>query len=256
MPREIEGRCTTLSKEKKVLLVTGASSDVGSALIADISHRYDAIWAHYCSSPGKIEEMQISHGWKILPVKANFSSEESTAGMIRQIMESGRIPDHIVHLSALKTVNKKFPKFTWKDYQNGIDTSLRSIVMIAEAFLPQMAKQHYGRIVFMLTSYLLGVPPKFQSPYITVKYAQYGLMKNLAAEYADKGITVNAVSPDMIETKFLADIPELVIEQNAVRSPLKRNLGTGDVIPAFRYLLSDEAEAVTGQNLGVTGGGR
>lgn len=243
-----------MSMEKKILLVTGASSDVGSALIADVAQGYDFVWAHYCNSSGRIESLQEQYKEKILPIRADFSSEVSTAEMIRRIGETGKYPDHIVHLSAPKTINKKFHKFTWKEYQGGIDTSLRSIVMIAEAFFPQMAKQHYGRVVFMLTSYLLGVPPKFQSPYITVKYALYGLMRNLAAEYADKGITVNAVSPDMIETRFLSDIPDLIIEQNAARSPLKRNLNVGDVIPAFRYLLSDEAEAVTGQNLGITGG--
>lgn len=232
----------------------GASSDVGSALIADIADQYDTVWAHYCSSAEKVEKLRKQFGEKIRPVKADFSSEDSTEEMIRTILESDIRPDHLVHLSAPRTVNKKFPKFTWKEYQDGIDTSLRSIVMAAQAFLPYMAKQHYGRVVFMLTSYLLGVPPKFQSPYITVKYAQYGLMRNLAAEYAGQGVTVNAVSPDMIETRFLGNIPELIIEQNAAKSPLKRNLNVGDVIPAFRYLLSDEAEAVIGQNLGVTGG--
>jgi 3-oxoacyl-[acyl-carrier protein] reductase len=79
-------------------------------------------------------------------------------------------------------------------------------------------------------------------------------MRNLAAEYADRGITVNGVSPDMVETKFLDDIPDLVIKQNAEKSPLKRNLTPKDVIPAIKYLLSDEAEAVTGTNMGITGG--
>ena len=108
----------------------------------------------------------------------------------------------------------------------------------------------------MLTSYTLGgVPPRFQSPYITVKYALYGLMRTLASEYASKGITVNGVSPDMMETRFLSEIPRLVIEKHAADSPLGRNITVQDVAPAIAYLLSDQAQAVTGQNLGITGGG-
>ena len=84
--------------------------------------------------------------------------------------------------------------------------------MILQAFIPKMSKQNYGKIVFMLSAYLLGIPPKFQSPYITVKYALLGLMRNLASEYAAKGIMVNAVSPDMMETKFLSELPELIKE--------------------------------------------
>lgn len=72
----------------------------------------------------------------------------------------------------------------------------------ADGRIPNMAKKKYGRIVFMLTSCTINNPPKYQSSYVTVKYALLGLMKALAVEYADRGITVNGVSPDMMETKF------------------------------------------------------
>lgn len=243
-------------KEHKVLLVTGASSDVGRALIRRVAPEYDLIWAHYCHSGDAVAELHRELGEKLVPLQADFLDENSTVEMIRHITASGQLPDHVVHLPALKTFNERFHKCSWQDYQTGIDASLRSIVLLMQAFIPGMVGQRYGRVVFMLSAYLLGVPPRYQSPYITVKYALYGLMRNLAAEYADKGITVNAVSPDMIETRFLERIPKPAIRQNASRSPLGRNLTPADVVPAFAYLLSDAAEAVTGQNLGVTGGGR
>lgn len=127
--------------------------------------------------------------------------------------------------------------------------------MILQAFIPKMSKQNYGKIVFMLSAYLLGIPPKFQSPYITVKYALLGLMRNLASEYAAKGIMVNAVSPDMMETKFLSELPELIKEQSAKNNPLGRNIFVDEVVPTIEYLLSPGSDVVTGQNIGVTGGG-
>lgn len=243
-------------KDKKVLLVTGASSDVGCALIRRVANNYETIWAHYCGTLRPLEDLRKELGDKVVPIQANFLDEASTHAMIDSIVVSGQTPDHVVHLSAPKTFNERFHKCHWEDYQKDIDASLRSIVLMLQTFLPVMAKRRYGRIVFMLTAYLIGVPPKYQSPYITVKYALYGLMRNLAAEYADKGVTLNAVSPDMIETRFLENIPELVVRQNAERSPIKRNLTVSDVVPAFAYFLSDEAEAVTGQNFGITGGSR
>lgn len=238
----------------KVLLMTGASSDMGSALIRRIGKNYKCIWAHYFRSKSVLEELRDT-GVRIIPIQADFMDIKSVENMIHMIEESGKMPTHIVHFSAPAAYNRKFHKCTWEDFGEGIDTSLRSIVKLLRAFIPDMQKKRYGKIVFMLTSYVLGVPPKFQSPYITVKYAQYGLMRSLAAEYSGKGITVNAVSPDMIETKFLRDIPDLVRQQNAENSPLKRNLVVDDVVPAFEYLLSDAADAVSGQNIGVTGGG-
>lgn len=60
----------------------------------------------------------------------------------------------------------------------------------------------------------------------------------------------------MMETKFLSEIQEIIIKKNAEQNPLGRNIMVDDVIPLFEYLLSDKAQAVTGQNIGVTGGVR
>ena len=136
------------------------------------------------------------------------------------------------------------------------EVSVRSIFHILQSFMPHMSKQKYGRVVFMLTSYCLGLPPKYQSAYVTSKYALLGLMKALATEYDSKGITVNGISPEMIDTKFLSDLPDLIVEENAAKSPLKRNLQVDDVVPMLAYLLSDAAEAITGQNIAITGGMR
>lgn len=238
----------------RILLITGASSDIGMDLMKKISENYEYIWAHYFRSGDGLGKLQEELGGKLLPVQADLSDRESTQQLIKKIREAGKLPDHIVHLPAPKSFNQKFHKCTWEDYQYGIDVSLRSIVMILKEFLPEMVKKRYGKIVLMLTAYVIGVPPKFQSPYITVKYGLLGLMRNLAAEYAGKGITVNGVSPDMIETKFLSQIPELIIEQNAKNTPMGKNLRVEEVIPTFEYLLSDGADLVTGQNIGVTGG--
>ena len=243
-------------KNVKVLLVTGASSDVGAELIRHVGNNYTKVWAHYRNSSDIIDRLKLELGDRILPVKADFSDLENTVGFINTIKNTGEYPDHIVHLSAQKAYNLQFHKHSWDNFQKEIDTSLRSITMILQEFIPRMAKNNYGKIVFMLSAYLIGVPPKFQSSYVTVKYALLGLMRALATEYAAKGITVNSVSPDMIETKFLSNLPDLVKEQSAKNNPLGRNLCVEEVVPTMEYLLSPGSDVVTGQNIGVTAGGR
>ena len=123
-----------------------------------------------------------------------------------------------------------------------------------QRFLPKLAKQKGGRVVVMLSSVTLGVPPKALTQYTTVKFALLGLMKALASEYADKKITVNCISPSMIETQFLSLINERIVELSAESHPLKRNATVFDVVPSILMLMSDDAAYINGVNVPITGG--
>lgn len=243
-----------MSREKKILFVTGASSDLGQALILQIADQYDMIVAHYGHSHDAIDALAQKFPGKIQKVKADLADPQEVQEMIDGMTEKQWLPDHIVHLAAPKTTNERFHKMDPVRLDQAYEVSVRSIFHILQSFMPHMSKQKYGRVVLMLTSYCLGVPPKYQSAYVTSKYALLGLMKALATEYDSKGITVNGISPEMIDTKFLSDLPDLIVEENAAKSPLKRNLQVEDVVPMIAYLLSDQAEAITGQNIAITGG--
>lgn len=241
-------------REKKVLLVTGASSDVGCKLIRESAANYEVILAHYFHNRSVLDEMKKELGDKLILLQADFADLEDVEKMIEEIDDLSYVPDHIVHLPAQKINVEKFHKIEMEQYTVGFTTSVMSIILILKHFIPKMSKQRYGKILFMLTSLTLGVPPKYQAPYVTTKYALLGLMRDISREYAEKGIMVNGISPEMIETKFLSDMPEIVIQQNAANNPMRRNLNVEDVVPTFLYLLSDSADAITGQNLGITGG--
>ncbi len=191
---------------------------------------------------------------EVVLLQADFMDEDSVSDMIAQIKETGILPNQIVHLPAPKAIIERFRKEKWRNFEDGINVSLRSAFMITHEFITPMEKAGYGRIVFMLTSYTLNTPPKFQASYVTVKYALLGLMKTLSVEYADKGITVNGVSPDMMDTKFISEVMDTIVRQNRDSSPLKRNVRVEEVIPIILYMLSDEGAAMTGENIGITGG--
>jgi 3-oxoacyl-[acyl-carrier protein] reductase len=99
-----------------------------------------------------------------------------------------------------------------------------------------------------------GVPPKFMSMYTVVKHAQLGLMRALASEYAESGVSINAVSPGMVETRFLENVPDMVKEMSAAAIPRHRNAQPDDVVDAIEFLLSSKAGYITGIELPVTGG--
>src|SRR5690606_15489379 len=97
-----------------------------------------------------------------------------------------------------------------------------------------------------------------RTSYSAAKSALIGCTKTWALELAPYGITVNAVSPGPVETElFRAGHPEgSEVEKKALSSiPIGRLGSTADVAAAVTFLLSDEAGYITGQVLGVDGGG-
>jgi 3-oxoacyl-[acyl-carrier protein] reductase len=237
----------------KTILILGASSDVGLALIKSIHEDYNVIVAHYSSNEDQLQKLRDEIGDKLRIMRADFNSEQDTEQFVAQIENDQLTPTHIVHLPAAKVRHINFHKSNWEHVNSDLNISLRSIYKIIQRFIKPMAKAKYGKIVFMLTSCTV-TAPKFMLDYTTVKYALLGFMKALAAEYADKAINVNAVSPSMIETKFVSDVPRMIIEQSAQDNPLKRNAIVDDVVPAIEFLLLDDAGYITGQNTVISGG--
>ena len=238
-------------KDRKVLFVSGASSDIGVALIKHVAKEYETIIAHYNTTAKPLQALKEKLGDRLVMVQADFSSEHSVRCMVDTIKNMSIYPDHIVLLAASRLIVSQFRKTEKKVFEEDMTVSFYSAVEILKAFLPQMVKKRGGKVVFMLTSCTIGSPEKFISSYVCSKYALLGLMKSLAVEYTEKGIMINAVSPDMINTKFLNDIPELIVKNNAEKSLVGRNLSVDDVVPTVAFLLSDGANIISGQNIGI-----
>lgn len=235
----------------KVLFVIGASSDLGSELIQKNVGRYDFVWAHYFHWNEKLENIKSIYGDKISFICADLSHENEIKEMIELIKTDGRIPNQIVHFPMTKLMIKKFAKSSWKEYEDALNVTLRSAVMISQSFLPYMKKCKYGKLLFVLSSVTSGIPPKYESSYVTVKYALLGLMKSLAVEYGDSGICINGISPDMIQTKFISDVPELLLASYSQTRPGGKILSVEEIIPVIDFILSDGADKLNGENICV-----
>ena len=240
---------------EKILLMTGASSDVGIKLLKEIKNDYTKIVCHYFNNDAKLVELNKQIGNKLILLKGNFNDNKGIDDFVEELKKLNLNITHVVHLPAKKSNPMKFHKTDDNDFIEGYNIAVVSIVKILKYVIPVMDKNGYGKIVFMLTSFTTNSVPKFQAAYITIKYALLGLMGDLAREYIPKGIRVNAVSPQMMETKFLSDMPDFVVKQNASENPFGRNITVEEVIPLFKLLLSEESDAIVGENVSVTGGG-
>lgn len=237
-----------------IYLITGASSDVGTALIRRIYKKGDIVIAQGSGDLDKLAQLQEETDGAVYPFDVDLTDCDALDRFIETIKEQFGTPTHIVHFPALRMINTKFKKFDEERFLLDMNVQVMSAIRLCKTFLPDMAKAKCGRVLFMLTSYIIGLPPKNATAYVVAKNALKGLAQSLATEYAPNGITVNCVAPYMMETKFLSDTPDLVVEASAAANPMKRNARVEDVVPAIAFLLSEEAGFITGAVLPITGG--
>ncbi len=243
----------------KTILILGASSDIGMAYMKDIEETHKAgearIIAHFRTMSERLEA--IIAGAKRVPVEAvqaDLSQPGQVAGMIDFVKAKYTAPTHILHLAAGRFRHMRLRQFDGGLAREEMETQVFSLAEALKAFLPIMAKNRYGRVAVMLSAYTLGIPPKFVADYAICKYALLGLIKAAAAEYCDRGVCINGLSPSMVETKFLGGVGGLVAETSAANSPMKRNMNMTEILAAVRFLMSDENSYMCGTNINVSGG--
>ena len=236
-------------------LILGASSEVSLAFMK--SHEWtpdDEILAQYHSHSAALEDIAAKIPAKVFTHRADFLTEEGIADFVRVIQEREFVPTHILHASAFPVKNRRLTELCWADFHAQITIQVRAFFEVMKAVIKPMAKSGGGRVVVVLSSGTLNVPPAYMADYITAKYALMGLAKALAAEYAPKKIFVNMISPSMMDTKFIAALYSAVSEQSAAGNPMKRNAMPEDCAGLVEYLLSNKNTFITGANIPVTGG--
>ena len=233
---------------KNILFVSGASSDIGIAFLKSCCASYDLVYAHYGANRALLEK-ELRPLWqdRLVPIGADLSSAQETAS-ITAGLEQG-MPTHALFLACPRFSLAKFPKIPWEEYDRFWNTSVRSAVQLSQSFLPQMCKEKFGRMVFMLSASVAGAPPAYCTQYVVAKYALLGLMKSLAAEYAGKGICINAVSPATVQTKYFARQSRFFLENSAQASPTGANLLPEELVSTLGWLLSADTMALNGQNI-------
>ena len=240
----------------QTILITGASSDIGCALIRSLLSRANppVVLAHSHRSGEKLRSLKAEFGKSLKLYEADFTQSASASAMADLIVSEVGTPSAMVHLPALRPSPERFTKFNWERFEADLAVQLQSAVILLQRFLPKMAKMPGARVVFILSSYVHGVAPKYMTMYTTVKYAQLGLMRSLASEYDSTHVRINAISPSMVETQFLSDLPEVAVQMQAASNPQKRNAAPSDLLGAIELLLSPASAYIQGITIPITAG--
>lgn len=239
----------------QVALVTGASRGIGRVTAQLFAANGAKVWVNYHKSHTAAAELAAeirAAGGACDIVKADVTSEADIAAMIREIAAAGGL-DILVNNAGPKIVSAPFDRLDWEDMARAYTDIVGSAFAVTKAALPALKKSR-GRIVNVLTSAALGRTAYNWLPYVSAKAALHAMSKNLAQELGPAGVTVNMVSPSMIDTDLVAGTPDRVRQTMIGRTPLRRMGTAEDVAGAILMLCSPYARFITGENLLVTGG--
>ena len=237
----------------QVALVTGASRGIGAAIAQELATAGATVVVNYARSPAAAEAVvnQISAaGGQAWAHHANVADEEQVEGLIKAVLErEGRL-DVLVNNAGI-TRDGLLMRMKSADWQSVIDLNLTGVFLCTRAVSRSMLKARSGRIINITSVVgLMGNPG--QANYSAAKAGVIGLTRSTAAEFASRGVTVNAVAPGFIESDMTAELEK---EPILKAIPMGRMGQPSEVAAAVRFLAADPAAAyMTGQVLQVDGG--
>jgi 3-oxoacyl-[acyl-carrier protein] reductase len=237
----------------QVALVTGASRGIGRAIALELAAAGAEVVVNYAASASAAEavvEAITAAGGRAYALAADVAVEEQVDGLVKTVLErSGRL-DVLVNNAGI-TRDGLLLRMKTSDWQSVIDLNLTGVFLCTRAVSRSMLKARRGRII-NITSVVGLVGNPGQANYSAAKAGVIGFTRSTAAEFASRGITVNAVAPGFIATDMTRELNE---EPILAAIPLGRMGQPEEVAGAVRFLAADPAAAyITGQVLQVDGG--
>ncbi len=239
----------------KVVIVTGASRGIGHAIAAKFGAQGAKVAVNYChnqdAANAVANDINISGGEALL-IQADISQRADCEKIVEQTVDKWGTVDILVNNAGV-TRDGLLMSLDESDWDKVISTNLEGAVFLSKAVLPYMMMQKKGRII-NISSVSADNGRRGQVSYSASKGAINSFTKVLALEVAQKGITVNAIAPGMIETDMSDLVRGMASKQILSQIPAGRFGNTDEVAGLVQFLASDQASYITGEIIKIDGG--
>jgi 3-oxoacyl-[acyl-carrier protein] reductase len=246
----------------KTAVVTGATGELGRTIVRSLAECGANIGICYYNKKDfadKLEdEVNSKYSVKAVAIQADVTDIDSVMSMKSEIFKKMGITDIIVNNAVIQIDWKNVLEQAPEDYESQFKSCVMHNVYMAKAFVPDMIKQKYGRVIGINTECAM---QNFitQSAYVSGKRGMDGVLRVLAKEVGKYNITVNQVAPgwtisegcrntDGSERNINQDFPYIE------RLPLGRRVTDIEIANAVCFLASDLAGSITGVYLPVCSG--
>jgi NAD(P)-dependent dehydrogenase (short-subunit alcohol dehydrogenase family) len=252
--------------ERRVALVTGAGRGIGRAIalglaadglpVALVARSHDEL-------ESVADEIRAAHASSCVGIAADVTDARAVETAVARVTDELGPPLVVVNNAGAARSHKLagHPDDLWSDM---IALNLTAPFLVMRAVAPGMLAAGWGRVI-QIGSVASTTGAKYIAAYTAAKHGLLGLTRAAAAEWVDKGITVNLVAPGYVNTALtdgtVARIKERTGRSEAdarqavlALSPQRRLVEADEIAPLVRLLASDAARSITGACLAVDGG--
>lgn len=236
-----------MSQAPRTAIVTGASQGIGAAIVNEFVRRGMNVVA---SSRNVSRSTEIVASDRVARVDGNIGDPATAARIVSTALAQFGSIDALVNNAGI-LILKPFTDYTADDVKSLVSTNVEGFIYVTQLAIKQMLKQKTGGSIVTITAALADNPIRGVNAAVAMltKGGLETISRQLAIEYAQDGIRVNAVAPGVVETPMHRDTPREAMES---RSPMHRPSTVKDITDAVVYLT--EAATVTGDTLYVDGG--
>lgn len=239
----------------RVAVVTGASSGLGKAFCQAMAENGAKI-AAFARRENRLIELKNeieANGGECLPVVCDVTVEQQIIDGVQKVVDHYGKIDILVNCAGYIKVcpTTELPLSEW---QKVVDTSITAYFLMAREVAKNMIQNHYGRIINIASMY--GRIASHHNPilaYNTTKGAVPNMTRGMAQEWAEYGITVNAVGPGMFPTEMM-DVTDEAKQFLAFRAPIGRAGNIDEILGQVLLFASEGNSYTTGQTIYVDGG--
>ena len=228
------------------IFITGGSSGLGKSLVEMLAcQNKDKIFFTYCNSLKTAKEIEAKYN-NVKKMHLDFTNEVSVQNIIKKIPDLNC--DILVNNAYNSYENLHFRKINYKKFENSFKVNVLPTLRITQAMIDVFISKKFGKIINILTSYLISNPNIGLSEYIANKAYLLSMNKSWATEYARFNITSNAVSPSIMRNNFTKKIDDRILEIAEQKHPLNKFISEKDVCHAISYIIQS-SQHLNGQNV-------
>jgi NAD(P)-dependent dehydrogenase (short-subunit alcohol dehydrogenase family) len=244
-----------LNLKNRLALVTGASGDIGAAIAVALGHEGARVLVGRHSRSERADEVVATirdAGGTATSVQIDQGDPDSIQHVVAEINEEQGDVDVFVG----NAVSWPEREQTWNALLHGLTVNVAGTIMLAEAVIPAMRSQRWGRIV-LVSSDVVDQPMPAAAGYPAAKAAIEAAARVFALREAQHGILTNVVRPGFTLTDRALTFPgfgQAVVDAESEKTPTRRICTPEDVASAIVYLVSGANTHINGEIVSVAGG--